>query len=151
MRVLQPFLGEHRLDELFDDGFVERGLHLGGALALVRAVLGGKHHGVDAVRLAVDIAHGHLAFGIGAQKWQAAVLAQLRLALDQTVSVFDPRLTIVDNFRTLNPDIDTNACRAALARFRFRADAALQKAGTLSGGELLRAALAATIGGARFE
>ena len=68
--------------------------------------------------------------------------------LDQTVSVFDPGLTIVDNFRTLNPDVDTNACRAALARFKFRADAALQKAGTLSGGELLRAALAATIGGA---
>lgn len=68
--------------------------------------------------------------------------------LDQTVSVFDPELTIIDNFRALNPDVDINTCRAALARFKFRAGAAMQRAGTLSGGELLRAALAATIGGA---
>ncbi len=26
--VLQPFFGQNRLDQLFDDGFVERGLHL---------------------------------------------------------------------------------------------------------------------------
>src|SRR5690606_7995286 len=40
-----------------------------------------------------------------------------------------------------------NTCRAALARFMFRAGAALQPAGTLSGGEMLRAGLACTIGG----
>lgn len=67
--------------------------------------------------------------------------------LDQTVSILDPRQTIRDNYRRLNPDEDENACRAALARFMFRADAALQVAGTLSGGEILRAGLAATIGG----
>src|SRR6185369_16905252 len=39
-----------------------------------------------------------------------------------------------------------NACRAALARFRFRAGAALQVAGSLSGGELLRAGLACVLG-----
>ena len=59
--------------------------------ALVRAVLGRQHHGVDAVRLAVDIAHRHLALGVGAQKRQAAVLAQLGLALDQAVRVVDRR------------------------------------------------------------
>lgn len=67
--------------------------------------------------------------------------------LDQTVSLLDPALSIRDNFRALNPDADENTCRAALARFMFRADAALQLAGTLSGGEMLRAGLACTIGG----
>jgi hypothetical protein len=56
-----------------------------------RGVLGGQHHGVDAVRLAVHVAHGHLALGVGAQEGQAAVLAQLRLALDQAVRVVDRR------------------------------------------------------------
>ncbi|WP_316355105.1 ABC-F family ATP-binding cassette domain-containing protein [Devosia sp.] len=67
--------------------------------------------------------------------------------LDQTVSLLDPALSIRDNFRALNPDTDENTCRSALARFMFRADAALQVAGTLSGGEMLRAGLACTIGG----
>ncbi len=67
--------------------------------------------------------------------------------LDQTVSLLDPALSIRDNFRALNPDADENTCRSALARFMFRADAALQLAGTLSGGEMLRAGLACTIGG----
>lgn len=67
--------------------------------------------------------------------------------LDQSVSLLDPTLSIHDNFRTLNPDADENTCRAALARFMFRADAALQLAGSLSGGEMLRAGLACTIGG----
>lgn len=69
--------------------------------------------------------------------------------LDQTVSLLDPDLSIRDNFRMLNPDADENTCRSALARFMFRADAALQLAGTLSGGEMLRAGLACTIGGNR--
>jgi len=67
--------------------------------------------------------------------------------LDQTVSLLDPTLSIHDNFRRLNPEAEDNTSRAALARFMFRADAALQLVGTLSGGELLRAGLAATIGG----
>ena len=67
--------------------------------------------------------------------------------LDQTVSLLDPRLSIHDNFRALNPDADENTGRRALARFMFRADAALQIVGTLSGGEMLRAGLACTIGG----
>ncbi|MGB3338616.1 MAG: ABC-F family ATP-binding cassette domain-containing protein [Devosia sp.] len=67
--------------------------------------------------------------------------------LDQTVSLLDPTLSIRDNFRALNPDADEKTCRSALARFMFRADAALQQAGTLSGGEMLRAGLACTIGG----
>jgi len=69
--------------------------------------------------------------------------------LDQTVSLLDPAETIRDTYRRLNPGDDEQACRAALARFKFRADAALQVVGTLSGGEMLRAGLAATIGATR--
>lgn len=68
--------------------------------------------------------------------------------LDQDVSLLDPAGTVLDNFRRLNPQADENACRAALARFRFRAGAALQQVATLSGGERLRAGLAAVLGGA---
>jgi ATPase subunit of ABC transporter with duplicated ATPase domains len=67
--------------------------------------------------------------------------------LDQRLSLLDPARDIAENFRALNPDADENSVRAALARFMFRADAALQPVGTLSGGEMLRAGLAATIGG----
>ena len=42
----------------------------------------------------------------------------------------------------LNPGLSANAAHAALARFGFRNDDALQVAGTLSGGEKLRAGLA---------
>ncbi|MFN4225764.1 MAG: ATP-binding cassette domain-containing protein [Hyphomonas sp.] len=66
--------------------------------------------------------------------------------LDQDVRLLDPALTVLENFRRLNPDADENGCRAALARFRFRAEAALQPAGSLSGGEKLRAGLAAVLG-----
>ena len=67
--------------------------------------------------------------------------------LDQQVSLLDPTQTIRDNFQRLHPQADENACRAALARFMFRADAALQMAGTLSGGQMLRAGLACVMGG----
>ncbi|MBB3608401.1 ABC-F family ATP-binding cassette domain-containing protein [Rhizobium sp. BK602] len=67
--------------------------------------------------------------------------------LDQRVSLLDPALSIRDNFRRINPLADENACRAALARFMFRADAALQRVSTLSGGQLLRAGLACVLGG----
>ena len=60
-------------------------------LALVGAVLGGQHHGVDAVRLAVHIAHRDLALGVRAQEGQAAIFAQLGLALHQAVCVVDGR------------------------------------------------------------
>lgn len=67
--------------------------------------------------------------------------------LDQEVSLLEDAGTILDNFRRLNPEADENACRSALARFRFRADAALQQVATLSGGERLRAGLACVLGG----
>ncbi len=69
--------------------------------------------------------------------------------LDQQVSLLATSLSIRDNFLRLNPGADENACRAALARFMFRADAALQPVSTLSGGQTLRAGLACVLGGTR--
>lgn len=66
--------------------------------------------------------------------------------LDQQVALLDPARTIRENYLRLNPGDTENACRAALARFMFRADAALKRVGELSGGEMLRAGLAVTIG-----
>ena len=90
------------------------------------------------------LAAGHL------QPWSGSVRIMTDVAmLDQRVSLLDPAISIRDNFRRLNPGTDENACRAALARFMFRADAALQLVGNLSGGQLLRAGLACVLGGTR--
>ena len=62
--------------------------------------------------------------------------------LDQHVGLLDPTLSILDNLRRLNPELTANEAHAALARFAFRNRAALQIAGTLSGGERLRAGMA---------
>ncbi len=79
--------------------------------------------------------------------WTGTVRLMTDVAmLDQQVSLLDPAASIRDNFRRLNPDSDENACRASLARFMFRADAALQVVGSLSGGQLLRAGLACVLG-----
>lgn len=67
--------------------------------------------------------------------------------LDQDASLLDARTTIADNFARLYPGATRNAVHAALARFRFRADLALQRVETLSGGQRLRAALACVLGG----
>jgi ATPase subunit of ABC transporter with duplicated ATPase domains len=69
--------------------------------------------------------------------------------LDQQVSLLDQSLSIRDNFLRLNPESDENTCRAALARFMFRAEGALQIVATLSGGQTLRAGLACVLGGSR--
>ncbi|WP_431205132.1 ABC-F family ATP-binding cassette domain-containing protein [Bradyrhizobium betae] len=66
---------------------------------------------------------------------------------DQQVSLLDPAISILDNFRRLNPKAGANECHAALARFMFRADAASQRVGSLSGGQMFRAGLACVLGG----
>jgi len=52
-------------------------------------VLGRQHHGVDGMRLAVDVADRHLRLGVRAQPRQAAVLAQFGLALGEAVREVD--------------------------------------------------------------
>ena len=81
------------------------------------------------------------------QPWSGRVHAPLPAALfDQRVTLLDPALSIAANFLAINPGTTNNQCRAALARFRFRADAADRITGTLSGGQLLRAGLACVLG-----
>ena len=66
---------------------------------------------------------------------------------DQHVGILDDDATILDNYSRLNPGASAFECRSALARYAFRADAALQRVGTLSGGERLRAGLACVAAG----
>jgi ATPase subunit of ABC transporter with duplicated ATPase domains len=82
------------------------------------------------------------------QPWSGTTQTMVDVAIfDQRVSLLDTSASVLDNFRRINPASDENACRAALARFMFRADAALQVVGVLSGGQMLRAGLACVLGG----
>ncbi|GAB1326397.1 ABC-F family ATP-binding cassette domain-containing protein [Streptomyces sennicomposti] len=63
--------------------------------------------------------------------------------LPQRLDVLDDGLSVVENVARFAPDATANRVRARLARFLFRGARADQKAGTLSGGERFRAALAA--------
>ncbi len=79
--------------------------------------------------------------------WSGDVRVPVPFALfDQRVGLLDPAVSIADNFVRLNPGTTNNQCRAALARFRFRADAADRIVGTLSGGQMLRAGLGCVLG-----
>ncbi|MBO9715132.1 ABC-F family ATP-binding cassette domain-containing protein [Sphingomonas sp.] len=75
--------------------------------------------------------------------------AEGRLALlDQHVALLDPAATILANFRRLHPGLTEREAHAACARFAFRNKDALRIAGTLSGGERMRAGLACVLAGA---
>ncbi len=69
--------------------------------------------------------------------------------LDQEAALLRPDETLVEAYRRINPEATPNDAHAALARFLFRNTAAQRLAGTLSGGERLRAALACVMTGAR--
>ena len=69
--------------------------------------------------------------------------------LDQHVALLDPSATIADNLRRLHPGLDNEAVHAACARFAFRNRDAQRIVATLSGGERLRAGLAAALSGPR--
>ena len=69
--------------------------------------------------------------------------------LDQEAALLHPDETLVEAYRRINPEATANDAHAALARFLFRNTAAQRTAGTLSGGERLRAALACVTGGVR--
>ncbi len=62
--------------------------------------------------------------------------------LPQRLDVLDERVSIAANVRAVAPDATENEIRAGLARFLFRGNRGDQIAGTLSGGERFRAALA---------
>ncbi|GAA3052247.1 ABC-F family ATP-binding cassette domain-containing protein [Streptomyces glomeratus] len=63
--------------------------------------------------------------------------------LPQRLDVLDDGLTVAENVARFAPGATDNRIRARLARFLFRGARADQPAGTLSGGERFRAALAA--------
>ncbi len=67
--------------------------------------------------------------------------------LDQSCTLLEAGRRVREAFAAQHPQAERNAVHAALARFRFRADAAEQPVATLSGGERLRAALACVLGG----
>lgn len=80
------------------------------------------------------------------QPTSGKVIHGVRVAfLDQQTAMLGDDLTLVAAFRRLNPRSSENAARAALARFLFRNTAAEKSVATLSGGERLRAALAAVL------
>ena len=62
--------------------------------------------------------------------------------LDQHLSLLDDDRTLLENMAILQPGLTHNAAHATLARFAFRNTDAERRAGSLSGGERLRAALA---------
>ncbi|MFF8841302.1 ABC-F family ATP-binding cassette domain-containing protein [Streptomyces sp. NPDC015127] len=65
--------------------------------------------------------------------------------LPQRLDLLDDDLSVVENVARFAPGATNNAIRAKLARFLFRGALADQPAGTLSGGERFRAALAALL------
>ncbi|GAA2502747.1 ABC-F family ATP-binding cassette domain-containing protein [Streptomyces gobitricini] len=65
--------------------------------------------------------------------------------LPQRLDVLDDDLSVVENVARFAPEATANRIRARLARFLFRGARADQRAGTLSGGERFRAALAALL------
>ena len=79
----QPFARQDGLDDFFDDGFFDL------LVRDFRRMLGRQHDRVHADGTAIDVAQGHLRFRVRTQPWQTAILAQLRLALDQAVRVVD--------------------------------------------------------------
>jgi ATPase subunit of ABC transporter with duplicated ATPase domains len=62
--------------------------------------------------------------------------------LDQHADTLDATLTLLENMRAANPELNDNEAYAALARFAFRNRKAHQLVATLSGGERLRASMA---------
>ena len=67
--------------------------------------------------------------------------------LDQHVSLLVSNRTLVENIRDYHPEISEQQAYEILARFAFRNREAQRLAGTLSGGERLRAGLAMVFSG----
>lgn len=86
-----------------------------------------------------------LASGVFAPSAGRVVRGAASAMLDQKAALLDPGETLLANFMRINSEANTNAAHEALAKFLFRNQAALKRAGELSGGEKLRAALACVL------
>jgi ATPase subunit of ABC transporter with duplicated ATPase domains len=62
--------------------------------------------------------------------------------LDQHVTLLRDEMSLIDNLKRSRPRIDDREAHRTLAAFAFRNSDALRRAGSLSGGERLRAGLA---------
>jgi ABC-type multidrug transport system ATPase subunit len=65
--------------------------------------------------------------------------------LDQHVTLLRYELSLLDNLKRSRPRIDDREAHCTLAAFAFRNSDALRRAGSLSGGERLRAGLACVL------
>jgi ATPase subunit of ABC transporter with duplicated ATPase domains len=65
--------------------------------------------------------------------------------LDQRVATLDDAETVLENLRRCTPRTPETERRIKLGRFLFGGDAALKRAGELSGGERMRAGLACAL------
>lgn len=65
--------------------------------------------------------------------------------LDQNASMLDRRLTVIDNFKRLNPGLSEAEYRHRLAQLYFRNEAADKVVSELSGGETFRAMIACVL------
>lgn len=89
------------------------------------------------------LAGGSLAADAGTVKRRGERIAML----DQHVTLLNDEDTILGNLRRLHPALDDQAVHATCARFAFRNRDAQRRVGSLSGGERLRAGLAAALSG----
>ncbi|MEU5974561.1 ABC-F family ATP-binding cassette domain-containing protein [Streptomyces sp. NPDC047315] len=85
-----------------------------------------------------------LAGGLEPVSGEVDVRVPLRF-LPQRLDVLDDARSVVENVASVAPAATNNRIRAQLARFLFRGAKADQAAGTLSGGERFRAALASLL------
>ncbi|MFD3683196.1 ATP-binding cassette domain-containing protein [Nocardiopsis sp. NPDC058631] len=75
---------------------------------------------------------------------EAEVFVPMRF-LPQRLDLLDDELSVMENASRMAPGVTDQQIRSQLARFLFKGKRAEQAAGTLSGGERLRAALAAPV------
>ncbi|MFC7340356.1 ABC-F family ATP-binding cassette domain-containing protein [Saccharopolyspora griseoalba] len=85
-----------------------------------------------------------LAGQLAAASGEVSVPVPVRL-LPQRLDVLDERLSVAGNIAALAPGMGTTDIRAQLARMLFAGDRAEQPVSSLSGGERLRASLAAVL------
>ncbi|KWV93793.1 ABC-F family ATP-binding cassette domain-containing protein [Erythrobacter sp. AP23] len=89
-----------------------------------------------------------IAAGLMQPSMGRAYRAEGRIAMvDQHVSLLDVDKSVLDNVRAKHKGISREAAHSTCARFAFRNREAMRIVGTLSGGERLRAGLAAALSG----
>jgi ATPase subunit of ABC transporter with duplicated ATPase domains len=116
-------LKDLKVSDLYGDGL---GLHLRGPerVAITGDNGAGKTTLLRAIADAARVPHGFLT---------------------QRLELLDDDASVLDNVRAKAPDAEEKVLRTRLARFGMRRDAVFQRVATLSGGQRLRAALAAVL------